>query len=129
MGSISSFEELDVWRKARALSHAIYAVTRRGAFCKDFPLRDQIRRAGISVLSNIAEGFERGGTKEFIQFLSLAKGSTGEIRAQLFIALDENYLSPDEHATLNASTVEVGKMIGGLMLYLSKTPIKGSKYK
>ena len=92
---ISKFEDIESWKKARALTNEIYQATASGQFVRDFGLKDQIRRASVSVLSNIAEGFERGGDKEFLQFLAVAKGSCGEVRAQLYVALDQGYLSAD----------------------------------
>ena len=92
MARIEKFEDMVSWQKARQLTRLIYRVTKTGQFAKDFGLRDQIRRAAVSILSNIAEGFERGGDKEFRQFLSQAKGSCAEVRAQLYIALDEGYV-------------------------------------
>ncbi len=83
---IKKFEELESWKKARELTNTIYQATGTGRFTRDFGLKDQIRRASISILSNIAEGFERGGDKEFFQFLAIAKGSCGEVRAQLYVA-------------------------------------------
>jgi four helix bundle protein len=81
--AVKYFEDLEVWKSARTLTRKIYALTGKNAFSKDFGLCDQIRRASVSIMSNIAEGFERGGTQEFIQFLSIAKGSCGEVRCQL----------------------------------------------
>ncbi len=92
MGTITRFEEIEAWQKARQLSAAIYKTTNAGIFSRDFGLRDQIRRAAVSVMSNIAEGFDRGGNKEFIQFLYIAKGSAAEIQAQLYVALDAGYM-------------------------------------
>ena len=129
MGHFKSFEEIEAWRKARELIREIYDVSKRNAFSKDFALRDQIRRAGISIMSNIAEGFERGGTKEFFQFLAIAKGSTGEVRTHLYIACDQEYLTKAEFDYLLSLSLEVSRMIAGLMTYLQKTTIKGSKYK
>ena len=129
MGTFKSFEEIEAWRKARELIREIYNVSKRGDFSKDFALRDQIRRAGISIMSNIAEGFDRGGTKEFFQFLAIAKGSTGEVRTHLYIACDQEYLTKAEFDNLLSLSLEVSRMIAGLMTYLQKTKIKGSKYK
>ena len=84
--TIKRFEQIEAWRKTRQLTASIYKVTSAGAFARDYGLRDQIRRAAVSSMSNIAEGFERDGNKEFIQFLSVAKGSTGEVRSQLYVA-------------------------------------------
>jgi four helix bundle protein len=91
-GRIEKFEDLIVWQKARELTKNIYRVTKIGEFLKDFGLRDQIRRASVSIMSNIAEGFERGGRSEFHQFLVIAKGSCAELRSQLYVALDAEYI-------------------------------------
>lgn len=93
MAKIERFEDIEAWKKARELRKAIYKVSRTGEFAQDFALRNQIRRAAQSTTSNIAEGFERGGNREFIQFLSDAKGSSGEVRDQLYTAIDENYVN------------------------------------
>ena len=129
MAGVRLFEDLEVWRNARALNSEVYMASRVGAFSKDFVLCGQIRRAAISVMSNIAEGFERGGDKEFVQFLSLAKGSCGEIRSQLYAALDQAYISQQDFESLKGRAVEVSRMISGLMKYLQKSPLRGSKYK
>ena len=92
MAKIEKFEDIEAWQKARGLSKAVYAVTGDGTFARDFGLRDQIRRAAVSVMSNIAEGFDRGGNRELTQFLYIAKGSAAEVQAQLYVALDAGYL-------------------------------------
>ena len=84
MAKIKRFEDIESWKSARKLTKQIYEITAAGEFTRDFGLNDQIRRASVSILSNIAEGFERGGDQEFLQFLSVAKGSCGEVRAQLY---------------------------------------------
>ncbi len=91
-----SFEELEIWKKARELVNFVYRVTKNKEFIKDYSLIDQIRRASVSVMSNIAEGFERGSNTEFLQYLFIAKGSAGEVRTQLYIALDQGYVSQEE---------------------------------
>jgi four helix bundle protein len=91
-------------------------------------LVDQIRRAAVSVVSNFAEGFERDGKAEFIQFLSYAKGSAGEIKAQLLVALDQNYLTKEEHDRLRDLSDTTSRLLGGLMSYLRKSDIKGAKF-
>src|SRR5688572_30296581 len=96
MATVKTFEGLEVWQHARKLVKEIYGVSNRGPFSKDFGLRDQLRRASISILSNIAEGFERSGNKEFAHFLFMAKGSAGELRAQLYVALDLAYISAND---------------------------------
>jgi four helix bundle protein len=126
---IKRFEDLESWKKARKLTNRVYEATAAGSFTRDFGLKDQIRRASISILSNIAEGFERGGDNEFLQFLAIAKGSCGEVRAQLYIAVDQGYLSQDLFERLLNNADEIGRMISGLMKYLSKSELKGSKYR
>src|SRR5438067_12149958 len=93
MSTFQSFEEIEAWQKARELTRRVYEVSDAGTFSRDFGLRDQMRRASVSILSNIAEGFERSGTGEFVQVLSAAKGSAGEVRAQLYVALDRSYIN------------------------------------
>src|ERR1700687_534406 len=93
MATFKKFEDITAWQKARELTREIYTVTSQGTFSKDFGLKDQIRRASVSIMSNIAEGFERSGTGEFIQFLATAKGSSGEVRSQLYVALDQGYIT------------------------------------
>jgi four helix bundle protein len=112
--TVNRFEDLIAWQKARSLTAAIYQVTNQGAFAKDFGLKDQIRRAGVSVMSNIAERFERGRMTEFHQFLSIAKGSSGELRSQLYVALDAQHIDADEFRQLFADAQEVSRIIGGL---------------
>jgi four helix bundle protein len=129
MAKIERFEDLTSWQKARELNRLVYDVTRNPAFAKDFGLRDQIRRASVSVMSNIAEGFERSGDREFIQFLSHAKGSCGEVRCQLYAALDENYLTEPEFRELYGRSVEVSRLISGFMRYLNRSELQGSKFK
>lgn len=129
MPTFTRFEDMEAWRQARVLCGEIYRVSGKGFFAKDFGLRDQIRRASVSIMSNIAEGFERSGTGEFIQFLAIAKGSAGELRSQLHIALDQGYLNREEFARLSSSASDTAKIIAGLMSYLRKAGVKGTKYK
>src|ERR1043166_8669134 len=93
---VKNFEDLEIWKSARDLTKEIYRLTSEQRFSKDFRFRDQIRGASISIMSNVAEGFERGGNQEFIQFLYIAKGSCGEVRSQLYIALDQSYVAPKD---------------------------------
>ena len=97
---VTRFEDLIAWQKARLMTQRVYQITSDGLFVKDFSLRDQIRRAAVSVLSNIAEGFDRGSRAEFHQFLVIAKGSCAEVRSQLYVALDAGYLTENEFASL-----------------------------
>lgn len=129
MPTFTRFEDIEAWKHARMLCQEIYHVSGHGSFAKDFGLRDQIRSASVSIMSNIAEGFERSGTGEFMQFLAIAKGSAGEMRSQLYIALDQGYLNQREFARLSNVANDTGKMLAGLMLYLRKSGIKGTKYK
>ena len=128
MASIERFEDIEAWQKARELTREIYRITNQGAFVKDFGLRDQIRRAAVSIMSNIAEGFGRGGNKEFIQFLSTAKGSASEVESQLYVALDAEYITKDQFQQLYDLTQSSGKMIGGFIRYLQKSDHKGVKF-
>jgi four helix bundle protein len=129
MATIERFEDMEAWQKARELTRDIYAVSNQGPFAKDFGLRDQMRRAAVSVMSNIAEGFERGGDKEFGQFIAQAKGSSAEVRAQLYVALDQGYLDKATFDRLADMTVQINRMLAGLMKYLRSSGFKGSKYK
>jgi four helix bundle protein len=129
MAKIERFEEMLSWQKARELTQHVYQLSKRGDFAKDFELRGQMRSASLSVMSNIAEGFERGGDKEFIQFLSTAKGSCGEVRSQLYVALDQSYITAVEFENLHAGTIEVARLVSGFMGYLQKSDLRGNKFK
>jgi four helix bundle protein len=129
MASFRTFSEIEGWQKARELTGLVYAVTRSGAFAKDFALRDQIRRACVSIMANIAEGFGRSGSGEFIQFLAVAKGSACEVSSHIFVALDQGYISRPEFERMNELADRTVNMIGGLMKYLQQSTIKGAKYK
>lgn len=120
MAGARSFEELEVWQVSRKLCKEIYEITNQSGLSKDFALRDQIRRSAVSILSNISEGFERKGDKQFNYFLGVAKGSAGELRCQLYIALDLNYISEIEFGKLNTSVTSISKMIYGLMNYIKE---------
>jgi four helix bundle protein len=111
MSKIERFEDLNAWKSARALTALIYTASGTGNFNRDFALRDQVRRAAISIVSNKAEGFERDGDKEFLQFLSMAKGSCGEVQAQLCLALDQKYLSDTQFQELTAKAIELSRII------------------
>ena len=111
---IEKFEDLIAWQKARKLTSEVYKVTHREKFARDYGLKDQIRRAAVSSMSNLAEGFERGGLVEFHRFLVIAKGSCAELRAQLYVAMDVGYIDSVTFSSLMTQAVEVGKIIGGL---------------
>jgi four helix bundle protein len=127
--SVKYFEDLEVWKTARCLTDKIYELTATGSFAKDYGLRDQIRRAAVSIMSNIAEGYERGGNQEFIQFLSIAKGSCGEVRCQLYVAMDQKYIEKLECEQLIDSFKKLSIMINNFIEYLKGSPLKGYKYK
>ena len=114
MGKVQKFEDLIAWQKSRELTRDIYQVTREGSFAKDFGLSGQIQRASVSIMSNIAEGFERGGRREFHQFLSTAKASCAEVRSQLYVALDIGYVDQPRFNRLLKQAEEVGRIIGGI---------------
>jgi four helix bundle protein len=113
---ITRFEDLIAWQKARRLTAEIYHVTSKHEFARDFGLRDQIRRAAVSVMSNLAEGFERSGRSEFHQFLVITKGSCAEVKSQLYVAGDVGYLSHEEFALLANLTDEVSRITGALKI-------------
>lgn len=129
MGKFQRFTELEVWKYSKTLASDIYRKTSEGPFNRDWSLREQMRKTAVSVPSNIAEGFERGGTGEFIQFLSIAKGSNGELITQLYIAYDIEYLSKEDYESLVQRAQMIGKMLGGFMKYLKTSGIKGSKFR
>ena len=129
MAKIEKFEDIESWKLAREITKLIYTASSAGNFSKDFALVNQMRRASISILSNIAEGFERGGNKEFLNFLSIAKGSCGEVRAQLYVALDQNYIDEKQFKEISGKLSETGRMISGLMKYLQQSDLRGSKFK
>jgi|SRR5690242_6456150 len=109
MGKIEKFEDIIAWQKARELTKEIYAHAKAGLFVKDYGLRDQIQRASVSIMGNVAEGFDRGGDKEFIQFLSISKGSYGEVKSHLYVALDQQYVSSTQFNRLyNSLTKSAG---------------------
>src|SRR4029434_4359880 len=126
--AVKNFEDLAVCRQARQLTQEVYRLTKTEKFLKDFGLRDQIRRATVSVMSNIAEGFERGGNQEFIQFLYVAKASCGEVRSQIYVALDQGYVAkPDSEESIVAFR-RLSGMIGNLINYLRRSGMKGAKF-
>jgi four helix bundle protein len=120
MIKVERFENLIAWQKARELTKRIYRVSRDGVFAKDFGLSNQIQRAAVSIMSNIAEGFERGGRGEFHQFLSIAKASCAELRSQLYVAVDNNYISRESFDDLMTLAEEVGRIVGGLRSSVDK---------
>ena len=118
--AIVRFEDFIAWQKARALTARVYAVTGRGEFTKDYGLRDQLRRASVSIMANIAEGFERGRPAEFHQYLSVAKASCAELRSHLYVALDAQYLTKEDFTNLKSEAEEAGRILGGLRVRSTK---------
>jgi four helix bundle protein len=129
MATVKRFEDLDIWIKSREIVGRIYALTRKSTFSKDIELSSHIRKTAISIPSNIEEGFERNGNKEFLNFLSVAKGSCGELSTQLYLAFDQNYLDKDHFDDLNDSITALSNSIGTLMNYLKRSEYRGTKYK
>ncbi|MCY2950926.1 MAG: four helix bundle protein [Planctomycetota bacterium] len=125
---VSFFEDLAVYQRARALANEVYRVTRLSPFSRDFGLVDQVRRAAVSVLSNIAEGFERGGNAELIQFLFIAKGSCGELRAQMTLGADQQYVDERTSERLVGDCRRVSAMLSNLITYLRSSDYRGPKH-
>jgi len=117
---VRCFEDLLVWQKAMALVKTLYDATREGPWLRDYALRDQLRRAAVSIPTNIAEGFERSTRKEYLQFLNIAKGSAGEVRSLLSVAESVGYLDPPSHAPLRAAVTEVSRYLANLMASLKE---------
>ena len=121
MAKVQRFEELESWKKARMLSNRIYDLSSCGTFARDFALRDQMRRAAISIMSCISEGFEReSGDKDFRHFLSMSKGSAGELRSQLYAALDAKHVTQEQFDELTALAIEVSRLLSGFIAYLDR---------
>ena len=125
---IERFEDLEIWQQARALCKYIFELTEKEPFCKDYKLRDQIRASSGSAMDNIAEGFEREGNKEFVQFLSVSKGSCGETRSQSYRAFDYKYIHQETLDELISRTINLSRRISALMTYLKKSDLRGSKF-
>ena len=128
MAMIERFEDIEAWKKARELTQIVYRVTKAGEFARDFGLKDQIRRASVSAMSNVAEGFERGGNKEFIQFLSVAKGSAGEVQSLLYVSLDAGFIRQDQFDHIYRLAQDSGRLAGGFMKYLKQSGYRGGKF-
>lgn len=129
MSKVERFEDLKVWQMARELCKDIHKFTLQDSFSRDYKLVGQIKASSGSIMDNIAEGFERDGNKEFIQFLSFSKGSSGETRSQLYRAIDNGYISQKEFDIAYARSLECSKMLKGFMIYLKESELKGNKYK
>ena len=122
MSKVDRFEDLEVWQLSRQLTGTIYTLARQGDFAKDFGFRDQICRAAVSIVSNIAEGFERRSNHQFLQFLNIAVGSAGELRAQLYIALDLGYITSAQFQDTFSPAVSISKMLASLFRHLRSSP-------
>lgn len=122
MATIQRFEDIESWKTARQLTHTVYELSKQGEFAKDFGLRDQMRRAAVSIMSNIAEGFESRTRNLFADYLGRAKASCGELRAQAYVALDANYINQQQFETLAGMCVSCSKQIHGFIAYLKTKP-------
>ncbi len=122
MAKLERFEDLEVWKLARGLAGKAYALSRSESFSRDYGFRDQIRRAAVSVVSNIAEGFERRSSNQFLHFLDIAAGSAGEVRAQLYLALDFGYINQEQFHDIMTDMDRVGQMLTKLKQYLRTIP-------
>ena len=129
MATVQCFEDLKIWKMAREFCLDIIRITGYEQFSKDYKLKDQIKASSGSIMDNIAEGFERGGNKEFIQFLAISKGSSGEARSQLHRAFDNQYIQEEEYHLLCQKAKDISKSISALITYLKQSEMKGTKYK
>ena len=129
MGTIERFEEIISWQEARILNRNLGNLIESGRFKTNYRLINQIEGSAGSIMDNIAEGFERNGNREFIQFLYIAKGSCGELRSQLYRGLDRNYISAKEFDDLSIQAMKISSLIQKFINYLESSPTKGSKYK
>ena len=121
---VNSFEDLQVWKDSRTLVKSIYQLTSVGKFSKDFGLREQIQRAAVSIMNNIAEGFERNNNKEYIKFLGYSKRSAGEVRSMLYVATDLGYISQDSFNTLYQMSINIITQLSNFIKYLKSSSIK-----
>lgn len=126
--TIERFEDLEIWKEARELCKLVFRITEKEPFCRDFKLRDQIKASSGSIMDNIAEGFERGGNKEFVMFLGISKGSCGECRSQAYRSFDYQYINNETLEDLITRTVQLSKKISSFITYLKRSEFKGSKY-
>ena len=129
MATFKRLEDIEAWQVAREISKEVYKLSGNGNFAKDFELKGQARASSGSMMDNIAEGFDRGSKNEFVQFLTIAKGSAGELKSQLYRAVDNKYISQTDFANLYSETDKYSKMVAGLISYLNQSDIRGQKFK
>lgn len=129
MAKINKFEDLEIWQKAKELCQYVELLIQTTTLKTNYALKDQIDRSSGSIMDNIAEGFERNGNREFIQFLSIAKGSAGEVKSQSYRAFDKKLISEEQHLKLNEMTEIEKNKIGAMMNYLRNCEFKGLKFK
>jgi len=129
VATIRKFEDLEAWKKSRELAKEVWKLTQKGTFSRDYKLKDQINASAGSAMDNIAEGFGRGGRAEFINFLTIAKGSNDEAKSQLHRALDREHIDEETFTRLYSIADEAAKTMSGLTEYLNKTQVKGLKWK
>jgi len=127
MAKIERFENIDAWQAARELTRMVYVVSTQGSFARDYRLRDQIQGSAISVMSNIAEGFDAGGDAEFIRFLGYARRSASELQSQLYIALDQDYIDQQQFDSIYRQATKTKQLIGGFIRYLRKFQAQSPK--
>jgi len=122
MARIERFEEIKAWQEGRELCKLVYTCSNAAPFSRDYGLRDQIRRAAVSVVSNIAEGFESQNDRTFIRYLYIARASSGELRAQTYVALDQGYINQEAFKSIYDTACATSRMITGFITYLSRSP-------
>lgn len=125
MPTITRFEEIEAWQTARELTRLIYEYTEDGKFARDFGLKDQIRRASVSIMSNIAEGFESQTQAQFIRYLGIAKASAGEVRSQLYVVRDLQYIKEEQFSTVFQLAEKNSRQIANFITYLESHPSSG----
>jgi four helix bundle protein len=129
LATIKQFEDLEIWQKAREICRIVYETKKNSNLKNDFKLYNQLNGSSGSIMDNIAEGFERNGNREFIQFLSIAKASCGETRSQLYRAFDRGYLNDDDFEDFKTKVISLSRQINGFIDYLQKSDFKGTKFK
>jgi four helix bundle protein len=127
MATFKRFEDIEAWQRARKITRQVYAVTNDGAFARDFGLRDQVRRSSTSIMANIAEGFGRGGNREFSQFLGHARGSAAELKSHFYVALDVDFIKETDFHEIYALTSQAEAQISGLINYLATSDKRGPR--